>query len=1314
MIDIITNMLLVIKPIFIPTIVYIIIGYFYVIHGLNGFNIIYAFTRSLPNIKHILTLKSSSRLHTNLESSVKNIKSIENGQSSKMKIYDENMMILRQFLDKMITDSKTNNNINIEANSIAQVSLTSSINNLLKLLYRTNYSSYNAFSIVQIKKALQIVCLVPLCHWNQDTMNMFIHICFRNSLDNFIIDILRSKDLQFNSAMIDSINYSNIRSLFSIKTIITCINEFSKLHNVNLYEYCYQLSKILMSPQNPDISISSKQVQILHNTYLSSCIHNKQFNQVIKVHQSLLQSSNVDMVSHLIIMKYFTSIESLEQNLSIWSTFIQPITDVDIYTMNQQIFQAYILCQCQMIKCYIKHFMIQDCISLIYNLPILLTSQKKLDILSFNNHNLTDESSNYSDIVTNRYRNQQLLYTVSAVFMFGLGNMSINSQFAIKILFGLLSNFNNSRDYSDKYLIRIDEVNEEVWVNDVCISSIALDSWIPPLVTGNGGFNDKKTNEINDKSEKNDKSFNNRKYNTEKSNGSDNEIFDDPFGSLLAGYLSSYQYEYVIVSYLGIISSISSTTSETCRNIDNFLITTCKCHDDANIGLSRHINTNIKSFNVYLTAIKELICFKNPDQPYNQNNQKNIQILKRSQVLLSYEVLLKIWSYSWKIFKSRNLISHLLLQNNRNTTNEFDNTDIQQKINVLNHDNITSKLYDEVTTALCLEITSLLYDFSSTQYLWNEIIKNNDKSEKLLCYYLRSFQQLPDIEYSSTWSDIQQKSKVSSIQQRYLIQKLYEVIPYKKLKYIHKNMILLIPLISETEVDDYLKIPLKSRALDEIIQAYLRIYGLPVTLELCSHIISLLQPSSTMNTDLIYNPLSSNINKVMNEFTSDSNSNHINNHINQKPIQFLSTSPITNCLIYYDRYWRDYNVDTVWDPNLKIAQSTISLQTSELSRVMTIQEESKNNTYRNIFLESKRLAYVLKHTMTLTNIHSSNSAVYTNMKQQRKFSRQQLVARWSSVCAGLMSRGLFSAAIDIFHEFEEQYQSIKNQLTSKLHQNSNENRFIENDRVDDDVSSNTPIVISTAIKLAIYSSILGDFPLLTAKAYLLHETIESFTQNVVITTEKSESTPSTTATKQHSISSILSVIKSSPYKLPSGYKRTICRVADIIDFLELGTNGYVSTSNVALTSDSLTAGLKSESDHLKDRASSIDNQNPSVNDENNTNNANISYKLPLPVSLLQSLFIEMITVKQFNNAARIIRLLAKSRLVIDIDPEYLTMDLSTSIPSANIANESASMIEIVRTRLAQKWVAMLLGKILNQSKAEIVKSIKRAASSNSN
>ena len=143
----------------------------------------------------------------------------------------------------------------------------------------------------------------------------------------------------------------------------------------------------------------------------------------------------------------------------------------------------------------------------------------------------------------------------------------------------------------------------------------------------------------------------------------------------------------------------------------------------------------------------------------------------------------------------------------------------------------------------------------------------------------------------------------------------------------------------------------------------------------------------------------------------------------------------------------------------------------------------------------------------------------------------------------------------------------------------------------------------------------------------------------------------------------------------------------------------------------------------------------------------VKTKIPVGVTLLQSLFADAINERKFKQAARIIRLLEGSRLVIDIDASALAISIGNNIKTTNSAvqnindnninnnnnndkidnnsnyyndkyrnkkndnnnqNES-STVKIVRETLARRWAALLIASSLKKLKSNVAGSMKLVA-----
>ena len=96
-------------------------------------------------------------------------------------------------------------------------------------------------------------------------------------------------------------------------------------------------------------------------------------------------------------------------------------------------------------------------------------------------------------------------------------------------------------------------------------------------------------------------------------------------------------------------------------------------------------------------------------------------------------------------------------------------------------------------------------------------------------------------------------------------------------------------------------------------------------------------------------------------------------------------------------------------------------------------------------------------------------------------------------------------------------------------------------------------------------------------------------------------------------------------------------------------------------------------------------------------------RVPVGVHLLQSLFEETVLHKQYSRAADVVRLLERSRLVLDLEADEVRSALH--LGRGEPFNLS---IAFVREQLARMWAAKLLGSSINVYQAEVADSLRRA------
>ena len=108
------------------------------------------------------------------------------------------------------------------------------------------------------------------------------------------------------------------------------------------------------------------------------------------------------------------------------------------------------------------------------------------------------------------------------------------------------------------------------------------------------------------------------------------------------------------------------------------------------------------------------------------------------------------------------------------------------------------------------------------------------------------------------------------------------------------------------------------------------------------------------------------------------------------------------------------------------------------------------------------------------------------------------------------------------------------------------------------------------------------------------------------------------------------------FRLESGPKRTVCSMHDIVEFLETCASGPVAASSSS-TSD---LGANSPNYNLKPLLAAA---------ENSASASTSLSKCPIPVSLLQALFVDAIAYSKYSHAAKLIRVLQSTRLVLDCE-----------------------------------------------------------------
>ena len=255
------------------------------------------------------------------------------------------------------------------------------------------------------------------------------------------------------------------------------------------------------------------------------------------------------------------------------------------------------------------------------------------------------------------------------------------------------------------------------------------------------------------------------------------------------------------------------------------------------------------------------------------------------------------------------------------------------------------------------------------------------------------------------------------------------------------------------------------------------------------------------------------------------------------------------------------------------------------------------------------------------------------------------------------------------------------------------------------------------------------------------------------------------------ISNILKKIPAE-YSFSAAANRTVSTMGDVLEFLEKCRGDDINEKNIENTKNNekynesikkknlnSNLNLNKDKDSAYDKYDTYDDYNEySTYDDEYTPQKNqkvkktrVTSRVPIGVALLENLFSDAINDRKYKQAARIIRLLEGSRLVVDLETSvvstkakvYGSISAEKSTDSStdnsmenNIVKQSASAsstsvvvggkrgdgdslklnennesseVKIVRETLARKWAALLIGSSLNKLKNNVAGSVKLMA-----
>ena len=379
---------------------------------------------------------------------------------------------------------------------------------------------------------------------------------------------------------------------------------------------------------------------------------------------------------------------------------------------------------------------------------------------------------------------------------------------------------------------------------------------------------------------------------------------------------------------------------------------------------------------------------------------------------------------------------------------------------------------------------------------------------------------------------------------------------------------------------------------------------------------------------------------------------------------------------------------------------------------------------------------------------------------------------WSVLTGVLLSRGDWDAAVEILSNMESlgiESNTKNKKLKHEVNNNVKNKYYSGNSKSKISRRPYSGSEISQTVELAVLYSLAGGLPLLTMSgekalvAMDLKRLLSDDSDDITSLENKNtvQANGNESATKKTKLSNSLHSISESLNRIPaelsldSSEKRTVCTLGDIIGFLERCRgdernemkSGDRDNDDFRLTQD----GIKSLSsfEDYDDVSDTYDTYSTYVQRRKYSSR---KVRIPVGIALLQSLFAAAINERKFKQAARIIRLLEGSRLVIDLDPPALAAVSSESVtarqsintptaqtmtqpinPSESISSQSliddsrssvnvnatsnmvtnipneTSAVKLVRETLARRWAAMLIASSLNKLKSNVAGSLKMMA-----
>jgi hypothetical protein len=434
---------------------------------------------------------------------------------------------------------------------------------------------------------------------------------------------------------------------------------------------------------------------------------------------------------------------------------------------------------------------------------------------------------------------------------------------------------------------------------------------------------------------------------------------------------------------------------------------------------------------------------------------------------------------------------------------------------------------------------------------------------------------------------------------------------------------------------------------------------------------------------------------------------------------------IRNSLIKFDRHWRDCTIDSAYiNPRCDAAREIKYCKTSVKSEVYTeavvapaekyddVGEKSakpKNsrddddtktassdfilntrNSPRDVDREAIILCDLLVARLRKDVENAFASARFLPVHAESSAELQQsidtCVPSIAALVAALLSRGDWGTAAYVLHSFSTL--SLSNTLESATKKKYG---AVPNSRIRSLLSR----AASQSLSLGAYSAVDASITLL-----MRHSELEVKKLN------PSES--------RRGLSYMLRTFPLSEHmRHKEAHLRTVCGAEGIVEFLEFcvsSRKGY-SAASAGTPADTPAGNPAGTPIKVARRGPAID--------------------IPIPISLLQGLFVDAIGQKRYVLASRVVKILQGARLIVDCQIEGFSPSSKTSSNNdidvgatdggtdssyAARKKEGGMSFDVneVRTHLARQWAAQLVGRSLAQLNADVTESVKKVAGKQSN